>query len=161
MTEQEQRINRFLVDAFHSLLRCEGRALQNGSFQNLSISEIHTLEVIGDLAQGEAPGSMSAIAERLSITTGTLTVSVNTLQRKGYVTRQRSKPDLRIVRVTLTGLGQRAYDEHKAFHRSLVRYLTERLSPSDLKGLTATLDLIERFFSAPDATTLPEEPPCP
>lgn len=161
MTEQENRIHQFLTGAFYTLLRQQENALKSGRFGNLSISELHTLEVIGDLRRTEKAGSMRAAAEALNVTAGTLSVSVSTLAKKGYLCKERAAADRRVVRLRLTPDGEEAYEEHKAFHRRLVRFLNERLCAEDLAGLTRALALIEEFFSAPNAGAKQEETPCP
>ena len=45
---------------------------------------------------------MSVIANRLSVTVSTLTTNMNGLERKGYIMRERSTKDKRVVHVLLT-----------------------------------------------------------
>ena len=52
---------------------------------------MHVIDAIGI----DRPKNMSSIARELSVTVGTLTISVNSLVKKGYVVRNRSSEDRR------------------------------------------------------------------
>ena len=80
MKEEEKKImNQMLVGLFNNILTIEERALKAGNHGILSISEVHVLEAIAS----EGDLTMAMIAEKLSVTPGSLTVSVNTLVKKG------------------------------------------------------------------------------
>ena len=84
---------------------------------NLSINEIHLLEAIG---QGEEAGTpVGGVAERLSITPASVTVAVNKLEKKGYVTKSKSQADARVVYVRLTPKGMSVNRVHRRFHRNM------------------------------------------
>jgi DNA-binding MarR family transcriptional regulator len=85
---------------------------------------------------------MSETAARLGVTTGTLTVAVDRLVRKGYVTRERDQTDRRIVRVMLTKKGKLAYRIHSRFHHLLVERITHGL---DEKRREILLDMLENI----------------
>ena len=55
---------------------------------------------------------MSAVARALSVTVGTLTISVNSLVKKGYVIRQRSSEDRRVVLISLSARGRDVFTHH-------------------------------------------------
>ena len=47
MNEYETRVNKLLLDIFDKILVTEEKALRIGSFRDLSVAEMHTLEGIG------------------------------------------------------------------------------------------------------------------
>ncbi|WP_424310730.1 MarR family winged helix-turn-helix transcriptional regulator [Carnobacterium sp.] len=94
----------------------EENALQGSTFKDLSIKEMHTIEAIGM----DQVNTTSEVAKKLTITAGTLTVSVNNLVKKGYVERIRSEKDRRVVRLGLTKKGRLLYRLHDKFHRNMV-----------------------------------------
>ena len=112
-----------LLRIFDNVLLTEEKALSKGYFPDLSIAELHTLDAVGPY---EAR-AMSETAGRLGITTGTLTVAVDRLVRKGYVERNRDTKDRRVVRIRLTRKGKLAYRIHAKFHTLLVRRIMEPL----------------------------------
>ena len=87
-----------LVRIFENVVLTEEKSLQAGYFSDLSIAEMHTLTAIGPYESR----TMTKTAEDLGITTGTLTVAIDRLVKKGYVIRQRDTNDKRVVRISLT-----------------------------------------------------------
>ena len=64
----------------------------------------------------------------LSVTVGTLTIAMNSLVKKGYVVRARGKEDRRIVYISLSDKGRRAYEHHAEFHRQMIDSIKEGLT---------------------------------
>ena len=82
MSEYRARIDQVLVHLFNDILRIEEESLHRRGVHGLSMREIHVLQAI--MESGEE-NTMSAVAARLHVTVGSLTVAINTLVRKGYV----------------------------------------------------------------------------
>ncbi len=140
MNSAEHEFAESLLRIFENVLLTEEKALSKGYFSNLSIAELHTLDAIGPY---EAR-AMSETAARLGITTGTLTVAIDRLVRKGYVERHRDDKDRRVVRVHLTRQGKLAYRMHAKFHTLLVRRVMDPLDEekqNQLAKLVRDLDL--------------------
>ena len=74
------------------------------------------------------PKTMSAVAEKLEITMGTLTVAINHLVRKGYVNKIRDEKDRRVYLLSLTEKGKQLFEVHQRFHLELVKSLIVDLS---------------------------------
>ena len=79
MQDYDQKVNDLMLDIFDKILVTEEKALSKGYFKDLSVAEMHTLESIG-LYDSK---TMSETAADLGVTTGTLTVAVDRLVRKG------------------------------------------------------------------------------
>ena len=106
-------INTMLVSTFHEILELEEKAIITDEFRDISNNDMHIIEAIG-----LGPGTrMSVIARRLNITVGSLTTSMNGLVNKGYVARQRSDRDRRVVNIYLLEKGIAAYKHHEQFHK--------------------------------------------
>ena len=143
MNTAEQIFAEKLLRIFDNVLLTEEKALSNGYFPDLSIAELHTLDAIGpyeERAMGETAG-------RLGITTGTLTVAVDRLVRKGYVERHRDTKDRRVVRVYLSRKGKLAYRLHTKFHALLVRRIMEPLAENEQESLAKMVTQIDAFVS--------------
>ncbi len=155
MNEYDSIVNELLLDIFDKILVTEEKALSKGNFSDLSIAEMHTLEGIGLYDTR----TMSETAARLGITTGTLTVAIDRLVRKGYVERHRDTSDRRVVRVRLTKKGKLAFRMHSKFHTLLVDRIVEPLSGQErdllVRLLTRVSDFVgdqySRYNSRPDA----------
>lgn len=137
-------LNELLVDIFNDILTIEQRALSEGEFKDLSITEIHTIEAIGMYD----PRSMSEIANDLEITVGTLTTAINNLVKKGYVERKRMEEDRRVVLIQLTKRGKLAFRIHEKFHRDMIRETIQGMSESEEELLTTALEKLNNFFKS-------------
>jgi DNA-binding MarR family transcriptional regulator len=143
-TDRKRKIiNHLLVDLFNSILHIEEKALKTGPYKNLTISELHVIEAIGNLG----PSPMSVIAGKLNITVGTLTISMNNLVRKGYVSRERSEEDRRVVLVQLTPLGLEAHSHHETFHNEMIEYTMQSLNDTESDVLVSALSKISDYFN--------------
>ena len=146
MNDYDQRVNELLVHIFDEIMVTEEKALQVSRFADLSVSEMHTLEGIG-LYESR---TMTETAEILSVTTGTLTVAIDRLVRKGYVDRHRDTEDRRIVRIKLTKKGKLAYRLHLKFHTLLVDRIIHPLDEAEKNLLLRALTNISRFVEEQD-----------
>jgi DNA-binding MarR family transcriptional regulator len=108
----------------------------------LTLSRIHTLEMIGSLG---AP-RMKELAVRMGVTTGALTVLVNRLVESGYVQRRHDPDDRRSIRVMLTESGREHFSAHHDLHLQLTEEMIGELSEDEIKVFMNILErLIERF----------------
>ena len=92
------------------------------------------------------PKNMSTIAKQLSVTVGTLTIAMNSLVKKGYVIRERGKEDRRVVYISLSEKGLRAYRHHEEFHRQMIEAVLENLTEDETESLVKALAKLERWF---------------
>ena len=106
-------LNEVLVRLFRDIMDIEQQAIITSEFKDLTNNDMHVIEAIGI----EEPKNMSTIAKELSVTVGTLTIAMNSLVKKGYVTRQRGKEDRRVVYIFLSEKGRAAYEHHARFHK--------------------------------------------
>lgn len=143
MNEFDQQINHLLLDIFDKILVTEEKALRRGNFSDISVAEMHTLESIGPY---DKP-TMSETAAKIGVTTGTLTVAIDRLVRKGYVERHRDTVDRRVVRVALTRQGKLAFRMHNKFHKLLVDRLVTPLQGPERDLLLKTLKAIDGIVS--------------
>ena len=108
----------------------------------MTTNDMHVIEAIGI----GAPKNMTSVAKALAVTTGTLTISVNSLVKKGYVERVRSEEDRRVVLISLTAKGKKAFAHHKSFHEDMIRKVVEGLSDEEQVVLEKSLGNLVGFF---------------
>lgn len=137
-----ETINDYLVNVFNEILTIEETALQNSSFEDLSIKEMHTVEAIGMYQRR----TTTEVAKMLRVTVGTLTVAVNNLVRKGYVERIRSENDRRVVKLGLTKRGRLLYRLHDKFHKEMVKETIEDMQPEEIAVLIKGLRNLHGFL---------------
>lgn len=95
---RNRSINELLVSLFNHVMDLEAKAVITEEYSDITNNDMHIIEAIGV----QEPRNMSEIARRLSVTVGTLTTNMNGLERKGYIRRERSDKDRRVVHVLLT-----------------------------------------------------------
>lgn len=98
-------INELLVNLFHHVMDLEAKAVITAEYRDITNNDMHIIEAIGV----EEPRNMSVIAHRLSVTVSTLTTNMNGLEKKGYIRRERSQEDKRVVYVILTEKGGKPF----------------------------------------------------
>lgn len=138
-----ETFNDLLVRLFHDILNIEERALTTGEFKDITNNDMHIIEAISK----EGQKSMSTVAKALSITVGTLTIAINGLVKKGYVNRDRSEKDRRVVLISLTSKGKKAYDHHAKFHDDMIKALLKDLSEEEIRIMVHAFTNLKGFFA--------------
>lgn len=135
-------LNEILGNLLHHVNDIEERAVKTEEFKDVTSNDIHVIDVIG-LGQ---PKNMTAVAKELGVTTGTLTISVNSLVKKGFVQRVRSEEDRRVVLVSLSSKGIRAYRHHKEYHDKMINAIVSQMNDEEKKVLYQALKNLDDFF---------------
>lgn len=133
-----------LVKLFNDIMSIEEKTIITEEFKDISNNDMHIIEAIGI---GD-PRNMSAVAKTLTVTVGTLTIAINSLVKKGYVSRIRSDEDRRVVLLSLSPKGVRAFEHHQDFHEKMIRATIEGLDDSELKVLVKALINLRNFFES-------------
>jgi DNA-binding MarR family transcriptional regulator len=105
---------------------------------DLSPAQMHTVEVIGH----NQDMRMKELAERLGVTTGTLTVGVDKLEKRGLVVRKPHKKDRRSWLIVLTAEGKSMYEEHHRFHQEFTREISRDLTNEQVNTLSELLKVV-------------------
>ena len=140
----EEQLNEVIVDTYRSILRVEENILKRSDQTDLSISEIHMLEVVGK--GKDRRRTISELAEVLNITLPSVTVAINKLMKKGYVEKVRGEEDGRIVYVSLTRQGRRIDSAHRYFHESMVRSIIRDMTESEMQALYKGVMKLDTFL---------------
>ena len=138
----EQTLNEILVKLFRNIEYIEEQAIRTEEYKNVTTNDMHVIEAIGI----DCPKNMTAVAKSLGVTTGTLTISVNSLVKKGYVNRVRSEEDRRVVLVSLSEKGKQAYQHHRRFHEEMIDAIVEQLTEEEKVILEKALGNLNSFF---------------
>ena len=138
----DETLNELLVRMFKDLMEIEERCLITEDYKDISNNDMHIIEAVGV----DEPKSMSAIAKLMSVTTGTLTRAMDALSEKGYVVRSRSKTDKRVVEVSLTERGQKAYRHHEQFHRNMIEHIKDGMNEQETAVLIYALAKLADYF---------------
>jgi DNA-binding MarR family transcriptional regulator len=135
-------LNEVLVKLFRSINTIEEKAVCTDEYKDVTTNDMHVIEAIGlDSAK-----NMTSVAKTLDVTTGTLTIAVNSLVKKGYVDRVRSEQDRRVVLISLSEKGKGAYLHHRKFHENMISAVVEELSVDEQEVLEKALVKLHTFL---------------
>lgn len=141
MQDTRAMINELLVEIFNRILTIEGEALKKEGIK-LSMSEVHVLEAIDNLAEP----SMSNISQKLGITAGSLSVSINTLFQKGFVRRYHDQEDRRKVLIALEQKASEVLSVHEVFHKQMIEAIFQDLRIEEDEVLVQSLRKVAEYF---------------
>ncbi|MGQ7462612.1 fatty acid biosynthesis transcriptional regulator FabT [Streptococcus suis] len=139
---EDSKINEYLTAIFNNVLVIEETSLRGSRFNDISIKEMHTIDVIGGI-DGATP---SDVARTLMVTLGTVTTSLNNLERKGYIERVRSTKDRRVVHLYLTKKGRLVYRLHQRFHNEMVKQITDGMDEAEFQVMKKGLYKLYNFL---------------
>ncbi len=127
-----------IVDLVNTTLDIQDLYLRESEYSQLSMSEMHVIEAV---SKEEVP-SMTAVANHLNITLGTLTTAVKKIIEKGFLVKERSTEDKRIFYLRLTKEGEKALEVHNQFHKELAYYIKSHIPQERMDWVYETIKLI-------------------
>lgn len=146
MNSNKEQLNHFLVVTFNTILRLEEKTLENLTNNHLSISEVHLLETVFDTLKNKE-NTATNIAHAAGITLGSLTTAVKTLEKKGYLIRERDDSDKRVVHITPTPIAIFVNEQHRKFHEKMVNDIVANLTIEEEQILIDALSKVQKYFS--------------
>ena len=142
MTEEVVRklLNQILKDLFFKILRIQAKMVSRAAQENISRTEMHTIEAIEESEYV----TLTQIADKLSVTKATASVTIKRLVKKGFVKKVKEENDKRISTLKLTQKGEDSCGKHRQFHDGLVDGILHDFNieehPHVVKSLQALLD---------------------
>lgn len=142
MQTKRRSMSELLAQVFNHVMDMEAKAVITEEFSDITNNDMHIIEAIGV----SEPRNMSAIAHRLSVTVSTLTTNMNGLEKKGYIVRERSLEDKRVVYVLLTEKGKKAFFHHRDFHKKMIKAIVKDLNEEEMEILYRCLLNLTSFL---------------
>ena len=105
---------------------------------DLTPAQMHAIEVIGTYRTMK----MCVLAARLGITTGTLSIGIDKLEKKGLVVRKPHETDGRSLLIVLTEQGQKIFEQHHRFHYKFTEEIVNDLPEEEIEQFMSTLSKI-------------------
>lgn len=139
---EDQKVNDYLTAIFNNVLVIEETSLRGSRFKDISIKEMHTIDVIGS----KPDVTPTDVSRALMVTLGTVTTSLNNLERKGYVERVRSTRDRRVIHLYLTKKGRLVYRLHQRFHNEMVKQITNGMDETEYQVMKKGLMKLYHFL---------------
>ncbi len=134
-----KELARNIVEFYEKLSSWEHEVVRGS---DLTPGQMHAIEIIGH----EKSLRMKELAEKLGVTTGTLTVSVDRLEQKGLIERKPHETDRRSYRVVLTAVGKKHFAKHHEFHLKLTEEIVATLTPDELESFELVLGKVVSQF---------------
>lgn len=138
----EETLNELLVKLFKDILEIEAKSLITEEFKDITYNDMHIIEAVGV----DEPRNMKTVAKLMSVTTGTLTKAMDALCEKGYVVRERSTKDKRVIKLRLTDRGKSAYYHHEQFHRQMIKNIAAEMNEQETEILIYALAKLVDYF---------------
>lgn len=139
----ESKLNELLIQTFRDILKVEELILQR-SAPRLSVAEVHLIEAV---RKGkDRVLTVTEIASELQIAVPSATVAVNKLVKKGYITKEKSSEDGRVVNIRLTREGEKIYRLHRYIHLKMVRAAAQDLTEEEKDTLLIGVRHLDEFF---------------
>ena len=134
-----KKVARHIVEFYEKLSSWEHEIVRG---TELTPNQMHAIEIIGH----EKSLRMKELAEKLGVTTGTLTVTVDRLEQKGLIQRQPHEKDRRSFRIILTALGKKHFAKHHEFHIKLTEEIVSVLTAEELDSFENILEKVTKQF---------------
>ncbi|PIE62022.1 MAG: MarR family transcriptional regulator [Desulfobacterales bacterium] len=130
-----KRLSEIIVEFYEKLSSWEDAVVKDSG---LTTAQAHTIEIVGH----SGPIKMKDLAEKIGVTTGTLTVAVDRLEKKGVLLRKPHEKDRRAYLIELTDEGERYFALHHQFHIKMTEELVSDLDTKEVAQLAGILEKI-------------------
>lgn len=130
-----KRLSEIIVEFYEKLSSWEDSVVRDSG---LTTAQAHTIEIVGHAGSIK----MKDLAEKLGVTTGTLTVAVDRLEKKDLLVRKPHERDRRAYLIELTPEGKEYFALHHQFHINMTEELTVDLDPEEIDQLGSILEKI-------------------
>ncbi|ELR67292.1 Transcriptional regulator, MarR family [Photobacterium marinum] len=138
MNEIEQ-LNHTIIEFYEKLSSWEQSVVRGKGF---TLPQVHIVEILG--VHGAM--RMKELADKIGVTTGTLTVQVDKMVNTDLIQRRPHESDRRSILVELTEKGQEMYQEHDNLHLALTQDITAKLDDTERQNLLSYLKKMNQEF---------------
>ncbi len=130
-------------------IREKANALVESELKNRGIKGIVPAHgpVLSFLLQLSQPVAIRAVVEHVRRVKSTVTVTISTLEKHGYLRKLPCETDSRVTQVELTAKGRRLRRDFEEISRTLLSRLYGDMSEKDRERLVRQLDKIEANLS--------------
>jgi len=133
------KLTQLIVEFYEKLSSWEHCVVRD---KGLTLPQVHALEILGTHNELR----MKELAQRMGVTTGTLTVLADRLEKGGMIRRRPHAEDRRSIIVELTEKGHELFREHDELHLTLTEDITANLTEQELDSLADILEKMNNEF---------------
>lgn len=140
-----EELNILLSRTYKILNELEEKKIKKNRHLNVSISELHLMEVISEYMDSGG-ATVTELANSQKYTLPAATIAINGLIKKGYVEKLQDVEDKRSVKIILTPQGDKINEVHKYIHRKLVRDIVKEFDEEEMKVFVRGFTKVYNFF---------------
>lgn len=130
-----KHLSKILVEFYERLSSWEDSVVKDSG---LTTAQAHTIEIVGH----SGPIKMKELAQKIGVTTGTLTVAVDRLEEKNLLVRKPHKKDRRAYLIDLTEAGHAYFHQHHNFHIRMTQEVVAGLTDEERETFTKILEKV-------------------
>jgi DNA-binding MarR family transcriptional regulator len=135
-----ERIVNIISKLSQNLGEMEELAREQLNIKELTTAQMHYLEIINEMNNP----NITELATEMRLTKPTVTVALDKLIQKGYVTKIQSDEDRRSSHLHLTKKGMQINQMHERAHTQFAELMQETLEPEELEQLTVLLEKLTK-----------------
>lgn len=134
-----EELSKTIIEFYEKLSTWEEGVVKDSG---LTTAQNHAIEIVGH----EGAIKMRKLADKLGVTTGTLTVSIDRLEERALLRRVPHKSDRRSYLIELTEKGQEVFRMHHNHHLNLIREMMTDFSEQEQADLNQALKKMMEHF---------------
>ena len=128
-----EKLSSILIELYEKMSSWEHAVVKESG---LTPAQMHAIEILGR----QESLRMKELAQKLGVTTGTLTVMIDRLEQNGLISRRPNENDRRSIVVVLTEKGYQYFKEHHKLHLELTHEITSSLTEDEAGQLYTFLE---------------------
>ena len=130
-----RHLSKIIVEFFEKLSSWEESVVRDSG---LTTAQAHAIEIVGH----SGPIKMKDLAEKIGVTTGTLTVAVDRLEKKELMKRKPHETDRRSYLIELTPQGEEVFKEHHNFHIKMTEEIVSGLTRKEQEDFARIIEKV-------------------
>lgn len=130
-----------MLSLLQKMITYETMVLSQTENVDISASEARLLWKIG-----ACPKTVSTLADEMGLTLPSVTVAVQKLQKKGYVSKERSKEDGRVVFASLTPKGSRMAQIYRYVQENAARGASAGFTEEEKAAFVSGLNKVNQYL---------------
>jgi DNA-binding MarR family transcriptional regulator len=119
-----KHLSKIIVEFYERLSSWEDSVVRDSG---LTTAQAHTIEIVGH----DGPIKMKDLAQKIGVTTGTLTVAVDRLEEKNLLVRKPHDTDRRAYLIDLTKEGHIYFQQHHNCHIKMTQEIVAGLTDKE------------------------------
>ncbi len=135
-SEQIEKFGKLVDQIADWLNKTEIEEIHKSNLSELTYSELHTLKVIGNFKDVK----VFEIADKTGVSRPSMSATIDKLEKKAYVYRDKDQTDRRAVIIRLTEKGIEANQEHEKLHHRVAEALLGRMNYTQQELMVKTFE---------------------